>query len=118
MINSNIIFILANSKETKTINMKKILLTLLTLILLSAVVSAQKDYKNEADVAFSGYKYYQAIEMYKKAYTKESKAEVKAEILYQIAECYRLKQDGKQAAVWYEKSIKAKDNIKKDGWKY
>lgn len=88
--------------------MKKILFTLLTIILFSVTANAQKDYKNEADVAFSGYKYYQAIEMYKKAYTKESKNDVKAEILFQIAECYRLKEDGKQAAVWYEKSIKAK----------
>jgi peptidoglycan-associated lipoprotein len=75
---------------------------------LSLTVNAQKNYKTDADVAFSGLKYYQAIEMYKKAYTKETKAEVKAEILFQIAECYRLKEDGKQAAVWYNKAIKAK----------
>ena len=71
-------------------------------------VNAQKNYKKEADVAFSGGKYYKAIEMYKKAYTKESKNEVKAEILFQIAECYRGKNDGKAAAVWYNKSIKAR----------
>ncbi len=46
--------------------------------------------------------------MYKKAYSKEKKNEVKAEILFQIAECYRLKDDGKQAAVWYNKAVKAK----------
>jgi len=71
-------------------------------------LNAQKNYKLEADVAFSGFKYYKAIEMYKKAYTKESKGEIKAEILFQIAECYRGKNDGKQAAVWYNKAIKAK----------
>ena len=60
-------------------------------------VNAQKNYKLEADVAFEGGKYYKAIEMYKKAYTKESKKEVKTEILFQIAECYRGKNDGKQA---------------------
>lgn len=79
--------------------------TLLTVFSLSA--NAQKDYKLEADVAFSGNKYYKAIEMYKKAYTKETKKEVKAEILFQIGECYRGKNDGKQAAVWYNKAIKA-----------
>jgi len=71
-------------------------------------VNAQKNYKKEADVSFSGGKYYKAIEMYKKAYTKASKNEVKAEILFQIAECYRGKNDGKQAVVWYNKSIKAR----------
>jgi peptidoglycan-associated lipoprotein len=75
---------------------------------LGLTVNAQKNYKQEADVAFSGNKFYKAIEMYKKAYTKESKKEVKSEILFQIAECYRGKNDGKQAAVWYSKSIKAK----------
>lgn len=71
-------------------------------------VNAQKNYKKEADVAFSGGKYYKAIDMYKKAYTKASKSGVKAEILFQIAECYRGKNDGKQAVVWYNKSIKAR----------
>ena len=75
---------------------------------LGLTVNAQKNFKQEADVAFSGNKFYKAIEMYKKAYTKESKKEVKSEILFQIAECYRGKNDGKQAAVWYGKSIKAK----------
>jgi len=74
---------------------------------LSFSANAQKNYKQEADVAFSGSKYYKAIEMYKKAYTKETKKEVKAEILFQIGECYRGKNDGKQAAVWYNKAIKA-----------
>lgn len=76
-------------------------------VLLSFTANAQKNYKLEADVAFSGGKYYKAIEMYKKAYTKETKKNVKAEILYQIGECYNNKNDGKQAAVWYNKAIKA-----------
>lgn len=81
-------------------------LALLTVFSLTA--NAQKNYKLEADVAFGGGKYYKAIEMYKKAYTKETKKEVKAEILFKIAECYNNKNDGKQAAVWYNKAIKAR----------
>lgn len=85
------------------------IITVFTLVaIFGLTVNAQKNYKKEADVAFSGGKYYKAIEMYKKAYTKESKNEVKAEILFQIAECYRGKNDGKQAAVWYNKAIKAR----------
>ena len=86
----------------------RIIGVLALLTVLSLAVNAQKNYKVDADVAFSGFKYYQAIEMYKKAYTKETKPEVKAQILFQIAECYRLKDDGKQASVWYNKAIKAK----------
>lgn len=74
----------------------------------SLSLSAQKNYKQDADVAFSGLKYYQAIDLYKKAYTKEKSKEVKSEILFKIAECYRLKEDGTQAAVWYSKAITAK----------
>lgn len=70
--------------------------------------TAQKNYKLDADIAYSGYKYYQAIDLYKKAYTKEKSKEVKAEILFKIAECYRQKEDGAQAAVWYNKAITAK----------
>jgi peptidoglycan-associated lipoprotein len=78
------------------------------LVTVNFTLSAQKNYKAEADIAFSGFKYYKAIEMYKKAYTKATKNEVKSEILFQIAECYNGKNDGKQAAVWYGKAIKAK----------
>lgn len=89
-------------------NMKR-LFSLLTLVLCMGLTTfAQKNYKQDADVAFSGYKFYQAIDLYKKAYTKEKSKEVKAEILFKIGECYRLKEDGAQAAVWYNKAITAK----------
>ncbi|MCB0400455.1 MAG: OmpA family protein [Flavobacteriales bacterium] len=86
----------------------KIISVFALVMLFSMAANAQKNYKTEADVAFSGGKYYLAIEMYKKAYTKETKGEVKSEILYKIGECYNNKNDGKQAAVWYNKAIKAK----------
>ncbi|MDG1475724.1 MAG: OmpA family protein [Vicingaceae bacterium] len=89
-------------------NISRIITVFALVAVFGLTANAQKNYKKEADVAFSGGKYYKAIEMYKKAYTKESKNEVKAEILFQIAECYRGKNDGKQAAVWYNKSIKAR----------
>jgi len=86
----------------------KILNLLAVAMLFSLSLNAQKNYKLEADVSFSGLKYYQAIDLYKKAYTKEKSKEVKSEILFKIAECYRLKEDGTQAAVWYSKAITAK----------
>ena len=52
-------------KTTKYLNLLAIAL------LFSLSLSAQKNYKLEADVSFSGLKYYQAIDLYKKAYTKE-----------------------------------------------
>ena len=89
-------------------NIIKIITFFALVAVFGLTVNAQKNYKKEADVAFSGGKYYKAIEVYKKAYTKASKTEVKAEILFQIAECYRGKNDGKSAQVWYKKAIKAR----------
>ncbi|MCC7331956.1 MAG: OmpA family protein [Flavobacteriales bacterium] len=86
----------------------KFLSVFILLFVINFTIKAQKNYVLDADVAFSGYKYYQAIELYKKAYTKESNKETKSRILFQIAECYRLKEDGTQAAVWYSKAITSK----------
>ena len=70
--------------------------------------SAQRTYLEDADFAlYQEEKYHEAIELYKKAYTKEKKSEVKAEIIFKIAEAYRLSNETEQAAVWYDKAIMA-----------
>lgn len=79
----------------------------LLFLLVTIPVLAQKNYKKEADVAFEGEKYYKCIELYKKAYEKERKASVKAEILFKIGEAYRLSDNCGDAIVWYDKAIKA-----------
>lgn len=67
---------------------------------------AQKSYLDEADFKlYQEEKYYEAIEMYKKAYVKEKARGVKAEIIFKIAESYRLTDQIEPAEVWYEKSI-------------
>lgn len=62
---------------------------------------------NEADEAYRRGFYFNAIELYKKAYTVEKKAATKAELIYMVAESYRMLGDAPQAQVWYEKAIKA-----------
>jgi peptidoglycan-associated lipoprotein len=74
-------------------------------------VSAQKDFLKEADHAlYTEGKYFDAIEMYKKAYTKEKGRDVKAEIIFKMAESYRLSDQSEQAEVWYDKAILARYN--------
>lgn len=68
---------------------------------------AQKDFTKEADNEFENEGFHKAIELYKKAYAKENSRAKKAEILFKIAECYRLTADPKQSQVWYDKAIKA-----------
>ncbi len=85
----------------------KLLVAFIVTIAFSANVMAQKNFNADADLAFSNKQYFNAIELYKKAYTKAKKKEEKANIIFLIAECYRLTGDTKQAEAWYIKAIKA-----------
>lgn len=76
-------------------------------LLCSTAVHAQKSYTVEADMAFDYQSYHQAIELYKKAYTKEKKASVKKRILNNIGMSYYYMQDNKQAINWLDKAVKA-----------
>lgn len=74
--------------------------------LFSVQLVAQKSFLDDADHAlYKEEKYFEAIELYKKAYVKEDGRDVKAEIIFKIAESYRLSDQAEQAEVWYEKSI-------------
>jgi len=85
------------------------LLTLLFSGLLFTNSYAQKNWAQNADNSFKYYRYYEAVGLYKKAYTKVKKNKVeKARIIYQIAECYRLTNDAKQAETWYKKAVTIK----------
>ncbi|MBL4707669.1 MAG: OmpA family protein [Flavobacteriales bacterium] len=74
--------------------------------LFSLQMAAQKSYLEDADKALmKEEKYFEAIELYKKAYVKEPGRDVKAEIIFKIAEAYRLSDQPQQAEVWYDKSV-------------
>jgi peptidoglycan-associated lipoprotein len=83
-------------------------IALIALFTLSLHVNAQKNFAKDADKAFDNKEYFNAIELYKSAYSKTKDKEAKAEILFKTAECYRMIGDNKQAEVWYGKTIKAK----------
>ena len=74
-------------------------------------VSAQSDRPREAsadaDAAYTSGNFYDAIPLYKKAFSKESKKDKKSEIVFRTAECYRLIGDVPNEIVWYDKTIKA-----------
>src|SRR4051812_37380916 len=77
------------------------------ILIFSTNAIAQKNFSKDADKAFTNKEYFNAIELYKKAYTKAKKKEEKAFIIFRTAECYRLIGDAKQAEAWYIKAIKA-----------
>ena len=82
---------------------------LIFLFTLSINVDAQRNYSQEADESFELQQYYDAIALYKKAYSKvkKNKAE-KARIRFKTAECYRMINNTKQSEAWYKRTIKAK----------
>lgn len=86
---------------------RKFLASLIVSILFSTIAMGQGRLAVEADDAFAKGFYFNAIELYKKAYTVEKKAAVKAELIYKVAESYRALGDVQQAQVWYEKANKA-----------
>lgn len=83
----------------------------ISMLFFCANATAQKNTLASADQSFTNKEYFDAIELYKKAYTdlrgKNIKTE-KARIIFQIAECYRMMDDPKQEEQWYSKAIKAK----------
>ncbi len=87
--------------------MTKRFLALSFFLIVAAVGMAQHKLTLEADAQFEGENYYTAIELYKKAFSKEKDKAKKVEILYKIGRGYHLMEDLKQAEVWYKKAIKA-----------
>ena len=82
-----------------------IILTLV--ILLSTGLQAQKNYTAEADNAYKSESFFTAVDLYKKAYTKEKKKSEKIRIIFRIGECYRLIENPELAEEWYLKAEKA-----------
>jgi len=89
-------------------NLKKLALTTTAVIALAFSVSAQKNYLKDADLAYDNHQYFNAIELYKQAYTKEKKADKKAKILFRTGDSYKEINDLKGAETYYTKAIKAK----------
>jgi peptidoglycan-associated lipoprotein len=88
----------------------KILKTVLAAIFILSVLftSAQQSRGPRflADKAYDSGDYYDAITLYKKAYTKEKNKQKRADIVYRIADCYTKVIDYKNQELWYAKAIK------------
>ncbi len=92
--------------------MKNLSILILLIIFISqfTVLTAQNNKKDKdyrANAAFSAGGYYEAIDLYKNAYNKIRDRNKKNEIVFKIAECYRITGESKKAEVWYRKVINA-----------
>jgi peptidoglycan-associated lipoprotein len=63
----------------------------------------EKDAK--ANASFAAGEYYEAIDLYKTAYNKIKDRNKKSEIIFKIAECYRITREARKSELWYKKAI-------------
>ena len=89
-------------------NLKKLALTTIAIMAFVFSVNAQKNYLKDADMAYENHQYFNAIELYKQAYTKVKKADAKSRILFRTGDAYHQINDLKGAETYYSKAIKAK----------
>jgi peptidoglycan-associated lipoprotein len=85
----------------------------LLIILLSIIAlpetAAQKRKSERAYAAFNAGEYFDAIDQFKDAYSKTNKSDknTRTELVFMIAECYRLTNDPKDAETWYKLAVKS-----------
>ena len=87
--------------------MKKIF-SLIVLLGMSSMLLAQYTPTEKAENAFENKAYYDAIDLYKKAYVKEKDPQEKARMIFMIGESYAKILDYEQSEVWFGKAIQAK----------
>ncbi len=87
--------------------MKKIF-SLIVLLGLTVALNAQHTAVEKADNAFDNMAYYEAIDLYKKAYVKEKDPQEKALLIFMIGQSYAAILDYEQSEVWFGKAIMAK----------
>ncbi|MCX6327951.1 MAG: OmpA family protein [Bacteroidia bacterium] len=90
--------------------MKRFSILLLLLLIFSIQESpAQKRKSERAYAAFNAGEYYDAIDLFKDTYSKTNTSDktARANIVYMIAECYRLINDPKNAETWYKLAVKS-----------
>ena len=66
--------------------------------------------ERKADKAYEFYRageYFEALDHFKNAYSKSKDKTIKAEMVFMVAECYRLINDPRNAETWYKKAIRS-----------
>jgi peptidoglycan-associated lipoprotein len=86
-----------------------ILLVILAFIVVFHDVNGQRRKTERAHEAFEAGEYYDAIDLFKDAYSKTKKSDKssRADLIFMIAECYRHVNDPKNSETWYKLAVKS-----------
>ena len=87
--------------------MKERVLILLLLILIGSQAFSQKRRANKAYEFFRAGEYYEAIDQFKNAYSRAKDRELKDEMIFMVAQCYRLVNDPRNAELWYKRAVRS-----------
>jgi peptidoglycan-associated lipoprotein len=88
--------------------MKFFLLLIIIFVFASSPESqAQKRRADKAYEFFNAGEYFLAIDHFKNTYSKSKDKALKADMVFMVAECYRLMNDPKNAEIWYKKAVKS-----------
>jgi peptidoglycan-associated lipoprotein len=90
--------------------MKRLLFLIIILIIAaSPEIIAQKRKADRAYASFYAGEYFDAIDYFKDAYSKTKKADknTRTELVFMIAECYRMVNDPRSAETWYKLAVKS-----------
>ncbi len=68
-------------------------------------VYGQKKKMAKAEEALKAGEYYDAIDLFKDAYSSIKSKDTRTQVVYKIAECYRLIDEPDKAELWYKKAI-------------
>lgn len=90
-------------------NIKKIILFLVTMSVTVSLFAQKQSLTQKADEAFNSKQYLIAVDLYDKAYSKiKANRQEKDRILFQKAECYRYLDDKEKAIKTYQRLVRAK----------
>lgn len=86
-------------------NISRFLLVFFMLLSTGEAYSQKKSKDSKANAAYEAGEYFEAIDLYKTAYNKIKDRNRRGEIVFKIAECYRILRETRKAEVWYRKAI-------------
>ncbi|HEX2922076.1 MAG TPA: OmpA family protein [Bacteroidales bacterium] len=88
---------------------KALIFSILLLFIVSFDTFAQKRKTQRAYEAFEAGEYYEAIDLFKDAYSKANKSDkqARAELVFMVAEAYRKVNDPKNSETWYKLAVKS-----------
>lgn len=88
---------------------RSFLLIILLIIVALPDISAQKRKTQRAYDSFEAGEYYEAIDLFKDAYSKIKKSDkaARAELIFMVAEAYRMVNDPKNSETWYKLAVKS-----------